>query len=70
MDNRFRKNKREDKTNMIIKTLDQDLDIRDRWMGIRQLKQEYQSNPYARKTAAGEHITQKQRAQKAAEYLN
>ena len=70
LDKRFRKSKREDKTNMIIQTLDKDLDIRDRWMGIRALKQEYQPNPYARRTTEGEHITQKQRAQKAAEYLS
>ena len=38
--------------------------IRDR------LKQDYQPNPYARRTTEGRHITQQQRAQKAAEYLN
>ena len=70
LDKRFRKSKREDKTKMIIDTLDKDLDIRDRWMGIRQLKQEYQPNPYARRTTDGKHITQKQIAQKAADYLS
>jgi len=49
LDKRFRKRKKQDKTDRIIKTLDKDLDIRDKWLGIRQLKQEYQPNPYARK---------------------
>ena len=70
LDKRFRKSKKEDKTNMIINALDKDLDIRDKWLGIRQLKQDYQPNPYARRTTEGKHITQQQRAQKAAEYLN
>ena len=70
LDKRFRKSKREDKTNMIIKTLDKDLDTRDTWLGIRQLKQDYQPNPYARKNKDGTHITQKERAQKAAEYFS
>ena len=30
---------------MIIKTLDKDLDLRDKWLGIRQLKSDYQPNP-------------------------
>ncbi len=70
LDKRFRKSKKEDKTNMIIKTLDKDLDVRDRWLGIRQLKQQYQPNPYARTNSAGMHITQRQRAQQAANYLS
>ena len=50
-------------------TLDKDLDVRDKWLGIRQLKQEYQPHTYARTTKDGQHIPQKERAQKAAEYL-
>ena len=50
-------------------TLDKDLDIRDKWLGIRQLKQEYQPHTYARTTKEGHHIPQKDMAQKAAEYL-
>ena len=55
---------------MIIKTIDKDLDIRDRWLGIRQLKQEYQPNPYARRTPGGQFIKQNQRAQQAANYFS
>ena len=66
---RFRKSKKEDRTKMIMDTLDKDLDIRDKWLGIRQLKQEYQPHTYARTTKEGQHIPQKDRAQKAAEYL-
>ena len=54
---------------MNINTLDKELNTRDRWMGNRHLKQENQPTPYARRTTEGEHITQKQRAQKAADYL-
>ena len=54
---------------MIMDTLDKDLDIRDKWLGIRQLKQEYQPQTYARTTKEGHHIPQQERAQKAAEYL-
>ena len=54
---------------MIMDTLDKDLDVRDKWLGIRQLKQEYQPHTYARTTKEGYHIPQKERAQKAAEYL-
>ena len=61
----FRKNKKEDRTKMIMDTLDKDLDIRDKWLGIRQLKQEYQPYTYARTTKEGHHIPQKERAQKA-----
>ncbi len=31
---RFRKSKKEDRTNMIMDTLDKDLDVRDKWLGI------------------------------------
>ena len=66
---RFKKSKKEDRTKMIMDTLDKDLDIRDKWLGIRQLKKEYQPITYARTTKEGHHIPQKERAQKAAEYL-
>ena len=69
LNKRSRKSKKEDKTNMIIKTIDKDLDIRDRWLGIRQLKQECQPNPYARRTQEGKFIKQNQRAQEAANYF-
>ena len=55
---------------MIIKTISKDLDIRDRWLGIRQLKQTYQPNPYARKTLDGKFIKQNERAQEAANYFS
>ena len=66
---RFRKSKKEDRTNMIMDTLDKDLDVRDRWLGIRQLKPEYQPHTYARTIKDGQHIPQKERAQKTAEHL-
>ena len=70
LDKRFIKSKREDNTKRIMDAIDKDLDVRDRWMGIRQLKQVYQPHPYARRTTDGKHIPQAQRAQKAADYLS
>ena len=70
LNNRYKKSKKEDRTNMVIKTISKDLDIRDRWLGIRQLKQTYQPNPYARKTLDGKFIKQNERAQEAANYFS
>ena len=42
----FKKSKKKDKTDNILKTLDKDLDTRDIWMGVRYLKSEYKPQPY------------------------
>ena len=49
----------------LFETLDKDLDIREKWLGIRQLKAEYRPTPYSRKTKEGEHIRMEERAEKA-----
>ena len=54
---------------MIKESLDKDVDIRDKWMGIKSLKSEYKTMPYSRKTKGGKHIHKKQRAEMAAQYL-
>ena len=55
---------------MIIKSLDKDLDIRDRWLGIRQLKSKFAPTPYHNRDKQGKHIPWKERAQTAAEHLS
>lgn len=58
----FKKGKKKDKTNNILKTLDKDLDSRDQWMGIRYLKSEYKPQPYHRKDKQGRHISKKKQS--------
>ena len=65
---RFRKSKQRDRKDYIIKTSSKDLDVKDRWMGIRQLKSTYNPQPYHRRTQKGQHIRLEQRAQMAAQY--
>ena len=50
-------------------TISSQLDIRDRWMGIRQLKQGYQPQPYYRRSREGKHVHYGSRAEATAEYL-
>ena len=66
----FKKQKRRDRTEQILETLDKDLDCRDQWMGIKRLKEQYQPNPYHRKTKEGTHIKKEERAKEAAKYLS
>ena len=49
----FRKSKKADKTQMMLDALDKDFDLRDKWLGIRQLKTEYRPQPYYRKDEKG-----------------
>lgn len=66
----FRKNKDKDKRENIPKTIEQDLDVREKWLGIRQLKNKFTPHPYSRiDHDSGEHIHRNNRAQKAADYL-
>ena len=66
----FKKQKRKDKTEQILETLDKDLDCRDQWLGIRRIKTEYKPNPYHRSTKDGKHIRAEERAEEAAKYLH
>ena len=45
------------------------MDERDRWMGIKRLKQGYQPRPYIRKNRFGERIGLAFQAEAAADYL-
>eukprot|EP00975_Prorocentrum_lima_P053908 11310257-Prorocentrum_lima.AAC.1 len=49
--------------------VNEDMDPRDRWLGLRHMKRDYAPTPYCRKTTAGAFIGPHQLAQKAAEYL-
>ena len=53
----------------MVTLLIKDLDVRDKWLGIRQLKTEYQPKTYARRTKEGTYIPQAQRAQKAVQAI-
>ena len=44
--NKSRKSKQRDKTKHIVNTVNDNLDIRDKWLGIQQMKSDYKPNPY------------------------
>lgn len=65
----YRKQRKEDRTERVKKTIEKDLDLRDRWMGIRNIQKEYKAHPYNRSLKDGAHVKLKNRAEGAAEYL-
>ena len=65
----FRKSKKRDNRGYVIDTLSSQLDSRDRWAGIRALRNEYQPNPYHRKKSDGSHIPKHRIAEEAAKHL-
>jgi hypothetical protein len=62
------KSRRDDKRTGTLEALSKDLDIRERWLGIRELKRKFNPTPFHNKTAQGQHIQHKERAQEAAKY--
>jgi len=54
----------------VIESISRDLDLRSRWLGIKELKSKYNPTPYHNVTKDSEHIKLHDRAQKAAEYLS
>ena len=54
---------------MILESVSKDLDVRSKWLGLRQLKQPYRGNPYSRKDTDGKHIPMNRRAEAAATFL-
>ena len=64
----IRKSKQKDKERDTLNALDKDLDIRDRWLGLRQLKNTYKPMTYHQKDRHGKHVPRDERAGKAAEY--
>lgn len=69
LNNNFRKVVKKEKTKKVTETMREELDERDRWMGIRMLKKGYTPNPYYRKAKGGIHIEIRRRAQETANYL-
>lgn len=65
----IRKQLGKDKRKYVLETMNKDLDIRDRWMGIRNLKNGYKPRPYYRKDMNGNPVTFEKQAEAAAEYL-
>ena len=66
---RIKQSLKKDKEKHVIKTVAAELDVRDRWAGIRALKKEYNPRPYNRKDKEGNIVPQKDRAETAATYL-
>ncbi len=49
----------------MIETIDKDLDVRERWAGIRSIKSKYRPQPYNRTDKyGGKHVHMKERAEK------
>eukprot|EP00973_Karenia_brevis_P004309 590674-Karenia_brevis.AAC.1 len=65
----IKKSLKVDKKSYTLNTVKQELDVRDRWAGIRALKKEYHPNPYNRKDENGRIVAQKDKAETAAKYL-
>ena len=65
-----RNNRKENKKQHILETIHKDLDVRDRCLGIRELRSKYNPIPYHNKDKEGKQLSWTQGAQKAAEYLS
>ena len=50
-----------------MKTIHKDLDLRERWLGIRKLKKDFKPMPYYRRDIEGHSIPKHQQAQQIAE---
>ena len=70
LNTQFTKSRRDDKKRRIIESVSKELDLRDRWLGIRELKRKYTPTPFHNKNAEGLHIQHKKRAQEAAKHLS
>ena len=62
----FIQSRKQDKKIRILESVSKDLDIRERWLGVRELKRKYNPTPYHNKDKDGQHITHDKRAQFAA----
>ena len=52
-----------------MKTISNDLDLQEKWIGIRQLKKGYAPMPFHRNNSKGNHVKYHERAEATAEYL-
>eukprot|EP00973_Karenia_brevis_P063934 8886901-Karenia_brevis.AAC.1 len=60
---------KKDRDERNLKDIDEQTDIRDKWMGIKRLKNTYNPQPYSRKGVNNSFVAQNLRAQVAAKYL-
>ena len=60
---------RQDKRTYIKNSVDKDLDVRDRWLGIKQMKRGFRAQPYIRKDKDGNVVNFQKQAEAAADYL-
>ena len=60
---------RQDKRKHILNTLRKELDVREKWAGIRALKSNFNPMPYNRKDKQGNIVAQESRAETAAQHL-
>ena len=65
----IRKQRKKDKQKATIDMLSKDIDIRDKWLGLRQMKKGYQVKPYAIKNKNGTRVKLTNIAEAIAEHL-
>eukprot|EP00973_Karenia_brevis_P055495 7717529-Karenia_brevis.AAC.1 len=58
---------KKDRDERNLKDIDEQTDIRDKWMGIKRLKNIYKPQPYSRKGINNDFVAQNLRAQVAAQ---
>ena len=65
----IRNSRRQEKRRSQLEATRHDLDLRDRWLGIRQLKSDFKPAPYSLKDQDGKVVPKYKRAETAAKYL-
>ena len=66
----FTKSRKQDRKDRILETLEKELDVRERWLNIRELKRKYTPNPFHNTDRQNKHVHYRQRAQQAALHLS
>ena len=69
LDQEIQRTKRSENKTRRLNAVSKDLDLRDRWCGIRYMKQQYKPVPYQQENSEGRHITYRNRAEGAARHL-
>ena len=66
---KFRESKKKDKTDYVIRSVTEDMDPREKWMGIKNLRKEYKPKPYHRQQRNGTTIDPSETAEAFATHL-
>ncbi len=61
---------KKDKRNFLLDKVDEQLDVRDFYLGVKELKSEYNPKPFNRKGKDGKSVPLNRRAEAAARYLS